>query len=992
MDEPEPPGQPSSPYDDHDATRTVMQTETRAAPDAGAPRLTPGQRFGRYRIERLLGRGGMGEVYEAEDLESGRRLALKILLRSMADTADRDRFLREGRLAAAVSHPHTVYVYGTEQIEGVPTIAMELASGGTLKGKVRAGGALAPDDAVDAMLQVIAGLDAAARVDVLHRDIKPSNCFVGLDGTVKVGDFGLSISTLGHDHTHLTVLGTLLGTPAFASPEQLREGELDVRSDIYSVGATLYYLLTGQAPFEDANIATLITRVVGETPMSPDAVQPGITSGLAGVVLRCLAKDPTKRPASYQQLADALEPYSSRAPTPGALGRRCVAGALDLFVLGLLGIPAGLLSVNLFLGNAPPAGPLAVFNLVANIAPYVLYFGLLEGLWGTTPGKRTLGLRVIGVDRSAPGLRRGMLRALVYGGLSQGPEQIPILVLGFEGVGTLAEASPLFGVVLGLLSIVGPVALFSTMRARNGFATLHGLASRTRVVAVASDTARTTFDVAVDDSTAPAGAPLVGGYELLETTDAALALGHDPQLRRRVWIHRPGPGAAPVAAARRDANRPGRARWLAGRRAEGEAWDVYEAFGGRPIGAFTERPLAWETVRHWVADLATELQVAKAEGTLPVLALDRVWITPDGRARLLDWPAPGADLERPAEPLTTPTGPEAPASVLGAIQQFLAGVTTFCLTADRPGHRATTALPLGAHAVIGRLMRGEFASEAELANATGALVRGPAAVSRRDRALHLAGTGFLPIVITVSVLAVAFLLPVFLPEVDQRLQFELSLAALEELEDDGELTAEVQARRRALEVQVADGLRTLRTLDSTLGVSLSFTPSDDQQPLIDRIVAAHPDPSPEEVSEAGRILGEAFGGRNVVSGIIRQALPVAIVVWLFGAPLIALVSAVVCRGGLLLRMLGIALVTQQGAEAARGRVFLRTAIAWLPAIGAAVAGFYAFVEPLFEEQDAALLGLFWVSGTVFVIGALYAIVDTERGFQDRIAGTYLVPK
>ena len=86
-----------------------------------------------------------------------------------------------------------------------------------------------------------------------------------------------------------------------------------------------------------------------------------------------------------------------------------------------------------------------------------------------------------------------MLRALVYGGLSQGPEQIPILVLGFEGVGTLAEASPLFGVVLGLLSIVGPVALFSTMRARNGFATLHGLASRTRVVAVASDTARTTF-------------------------------------------------------------------------------------------------------------------------------------------------------------------------------------------------------------------------------------------------------------------------------------------------------------------------------------------------------------------------------------------------------------------------------------------------------------------------------------------------------------------
>ena len=845
------------------------------------------------------------------------------------------------------------------------------------------------------MLQVIAGLDAAARVDVLHRDIKPSNCFVGLDGTVKIGDFGLSISTLGHDHTHLTVLGTILGTPAFASPEQLRGQELDVRSDIYSVGATLYYLLTGQAPFEDANIATLITRVLDEAPTSPDAVRPDVPSGLAGVVLRCLAKDPKARPASYEQLADALEPYSSRAPTPGALGRRCVAGVLDLVVLGILEIPAVLVGANLLLQGTASIGMATLVNVVANIAPFVLYFGLLEGLWGATPGKRALGLRVIGVDRSAPGLRRGVLRAVVYGVLWQGPEQIPVTVLGLEGLETLIETSPMFGVVLALASIVGPVALFSTMRSRNGFATLHGLASRTRVVAVASAAARTTFDVAVDASTAPAAGPRVGSYELVDATDAALAPGHDPQLRRRVWIHRPGLGAAPVAAPRRDASRPGRARWLAGRRTGTEAWDVYEAFDGRPLTAFTGRPLAWETIRHWVADLATELQAANAEDTLPVLALDRVWISTDGRARLLDWPAPGTGLEHQGDPATTTTDAEAPGSALTAIQQFLARVTTFCLTPDRPGERASAALPLGAHAVIGRLTRGEFASETELVRATGALVRGPAAVSRRDRALHLAGTGFLPIVITVGLLAVTFLLPVFLPEVDQRLQFELSLAALEELEElenDGELTAEVQARRRALEVQVAEGLRTLRTVDSTLGVSFSFTPSDDQQPLIDRIVAAHPDPSPEEVSEAARILGETFGGRNVVSGIIGRALPVAIVVWLFGAPLVALVSAVVCRGGLLLRMLGIALVTQHGAEAGRGRVFLRAAIAWLPAMLAAGAGFYAFVQPLDNQEEASLLALFWVAGAVFVSGALYAIANVQRGIQDRLAGTYLVPK
>lgn len=177
--------------------------------------------------------------------------------------------------------------------------------------------------------------------------------------------------------------------------------------------------------------------------------------------------------------------------------------------------------------------------------------------------------------------------------------------------------------------------------------------------------------------------------------------------------------------------------------------------------------------------------------------------------------------------------------------------------------------------------------------------------------------------------AVTLLLPVFLPEVDQRLQLDLSLAALEQLEDDGELTAGVQARRRALEVQVASGLRTLRAVDATPGVSISFTPSAEQQLLIDRIVAEHPDPSPAEVAEAASILGEVFGGdgRNMATALIGRALPLAIVGWLFVAPRIALVSAVVCRGGLLLRMLGIALVTQQGAVAGRGRVFLRTAIA-----------------------------------------------------------------
>jgi eukaryotic-like serine/threonine-protein kinase len=238
-----------------------------AAPSPGATfTLQPGQRFGAFAIVRPLGSGGMGEVYEAEELESGRHVALKVLSRSLGMSTDHARFIREGRLAAGISHAHTIYIYGTDEIQGVPVIAMELAPGGTFRDVVKARGSLPAAQAVDVIQQVVAGLEAAADAGVLHRDVKPSNCFIDSDGTVKVGDFGLSISTLTTDERSLTLLGTVIGTPAFASPEQLRGDDLDVRSDIYSVGATLYYVLTGRAPFEDTNVIRLVTQVAQELP------------------------------------------------------------------------------------------------------------------------------------------------------------------------------------------------------------------------------------------------------------------------------------------------------------------------------------------------------------------------------------------------------------------------------------------------------------------------------------------------------------------------------------------------------------------------------------------------------------------------------------------------------------------------------------------------------------------------------------------------------
>jgi len=273
-------------------------------PRRGLPRA--GEPFGGYRIVRELGRGGMGAVYEAEHPQSGRRVALKALSRQLDSPESHRRFLREGRLAASINHPNSVYVYGTEEIDGTPVIAMELVAGGTLQQRVQREGPMPVAQAVDAILQVIAGLEAAQALGILHRDIKPSNCFQDVDGTVKVGDFGLSISSAARGDTNVTAPGVLLGTPAFASPEQLRGDELNARSDLYSVGVTLFFLLTGRTPFEAPNVVRLIANVLEQTPPSPKTLQPAVPQDLARVVLRCLEKQPSERPRSYGELREAL--------------------------------------------------------------------------------------------------------------------------------------------------------------------------------------------------------------------------------------------------------------------------------------------------------------------------------------------------------------------------------------------------------------------------------------------------------------------------------------------------------------------------------------------------------------------------------------------------------------------------------------------------------------------------------------------------------------
>src|SRR5262245_13235123 len=207
-------------------------------PQATLPRRADG-----FEIERELGWGGMGVVYLARELRSGRELALKVLPSELCASEEAfGRFQREAVLAASISDSRCVFVYGAHQFEGSPAIAMELVRGKTLEQVIKRGETVPVRQAVRWTIELLEGLDAAHHAGVLHRDVKPSNCFVTEDGHVKIGDFGLSRS-LDTD-VHLTQSGAFLGSPLYAAPEQIKGRKVDERSDMYTAAATLYALLT----------------------------------------------------------------------------------------------------------------------------------------------------------------------------------------------------------------------------------------------------------------------------------------------------------------------------------------------------------------------------------------------------------------------------------------------------------------------------------------------------------------------------------------------------------------------------------------------------------------------------------------------------------------------------------------------------------------------------------------------------------------------------
>ena len=272
----------------------------------------------RYKVLNRIGSGGMADVYCAEDLQLGRRVALKLLYRRFAEDAEFvERFRREASSAAGLQHPNVVAVYDRGEFDDTYYIAMEFLEGRSLKQVVRQDGALEPDRAIDLVIQILKAARFAHRRGIVHRDIKPHNVIVDDEGRAKVTDFGIARAGA----SDMTETGSIMGTAQYLSPEQAQGHPVDARSDLYSIGVVLYELLTGRVPFDAESAVTIALKQVSEEPTPPSQLNPAISAQLEDVVTRALQKDPAYRFADADEFIRALEQVRGVAAGTGEYTR-----------------------------------------------------------------------------------------------------------------------------------------------------------------------------------------------------------------------------------------------------------------------------------------------------------------------------------------------------------------------------------------------------------------------------------------------------------------------------------------------------------------------------------------------------------------------------------------------------------------------------------------------------------------------------------------------
>jgi eukaryotic-like serine/threonine-protein kinase len=407
---------------------------------------------GEYSLQREIGRGGMGVVYLARDVQLDRDVAIKVLPSHLAHTpAARERFVREARTAAGLSHPHIVPIYRVSEARGFVFFVMSYVEGETLGERLRTRGPLPPADATRVLREVAWALAYAHRRGIVHRDVKPDNILLEAGtGRALVTDFGIAHG--GKDPGTATDPGKIMGTAHFMSPEQAAEEPIDGRSDIYALGVVGYLAVSGRLPFESSNLPALLLRQATETPPSVMRAAPGLPPALGAAIDRCLARDPAERFADGEAVAEALVPAVETRPalpltlrawlgasnpaTPAYLGATAVftmatiGNLANMYQLGTLGSPKRLIEVTV-LATLAVLPSLAMLGFHMNQARRLFRSGHtladLRTALDTAARERSEG-EAVTAEPEKPVARA--LRAAFYGAGTWGAVTLLLLLMG----------------------------------------------------------------------------------------------------------------------------------------------------------------------------------------------------------------------------------------------------------------------------------------------------------------------------------------------------------------------------------------------------------------------------------------------------------------------------------------------------------------------------------------------------------------------------------
>jgi hypothetical protein len=498
----------------------------------------------------------------------------------------------------------------------------------------------------------------------------------------------------------------------------LRGDELDLRADIYSVGATLFTLLTARAPFEGENAVQVVANVVEQPAPSVSSVRDDIPAGLERVVARCLAKQREGRFADYASLRRALLPFSSTEPEPASMAVRASAGWIDFLIALLPPYIVLMLTVGAEQLLVQPLAQRTLYSARYHLLLFalgIIYFTVCEGFWGAGLGKWLRGLKVVQPGGRRPGLARAFLRIFIPLASIEAV-RIPLMLALIHDAEWTAMQTTIFVLAAFVCGWI-PVLLTLKARRENGYATAWDLASGTRVVVAPKSRLRPSVEPMSVPPASGSADRWLGPFKITgEVTPGQWLVATDPVLRRPVWLLRRD--SSELSDARRDLSRMGRPRWLQHVPTDDATWDAYEAPQGVPFTKLVEdgQRLPWKSLRHWLHDLASELWSATSDGTMPsALSLDHVWITDQGRAVLIDRPWP--QVKSPAERLAV-------ADMAGQ-QRFLATVASAV---------EWTGVPLHARPVLQNLADRKFEKLSFLAGTLRGLLDKSAEVGRAVRA------------------------------------------------------------------------------------------------------------------------------------------------------------------------------------------------------------------------------------------------------------------